>query len=273
MISGKTQVFALIGHPVRHSLSPAMYNALFQDLGIDAVYVAFDVFPARATGLADALRTLDLRGVNLTVPFKASILASLDHRTRAVEEAQATNVVVAHEGKLTGYNTDGEGFARAFEAEFGSANGLSAVVLGAGGAGRAVAAGLADRGASVVTLLNRSPADAHVSRLSGFFPGTRFASGALSPEGLVAVGNVDVVVNCTSGDAALERVRLDHLGSSSIICDVNYWMSDPPLLACARARGLRVQDGLAMLVEQGALSFELFTGVPVEATRILARLR
>lgn len=273
MISGRTQVFALIGHPVRHSLSPAMYNALFQDLGIDAVYVAFDVFPDRASGLADALRTLDLRGVNLTVPFKASILTALDHRTRAVEEALATNVVVQHEGKLTGYNTDGEGFARAFEAEFGSARGLSAVILGAGGAGRAVAAGLADRGASVVTLCNRTPADAHVSRLAGFFPGTRFRAAGLSPEAFAAVGSVDLVVNCASGEAPVGGLSLDHLGTSTIVCDVNYWMAEPALLASARGRGLRTQDGLPMLVEQGALSFELFTGVPVEASRILARLR
>lgn len=273
MISGKTQVFALIGHPVRHSLSPAMYNALFQELGIDAVYVAFDVFPSRAAGLADALRTLDLRGVNLTVPFKASILSALDHRTRAVEEAQATNVVVQHEGRLVGYNTDGEGFARAYESEFGPAKGLSAVILGAGGAGRAVAAGLADRGASVITLLNRSPAAAHVARLSGYFPATELRAGPLSAEAFAAVRDVDLVVNCTSGEVALDGFGLDHLRSSAIVCDVNYWMADPALLVRGRARGLRTQDGLRMLVEQGALSFELFTGVPVEASRILARMR
>ena len=273
MISGKTQVFALIGHPVQHSLSPAMYNALFEELGIDAVYVAFDVFPNRAAGLAEALRTLDLRGVNLTTPFKASILGGLDHRTRAVEEAQATNVVVQHAGTLTGYNTDGEGFVRAFEADFGPAKGLSAVILGAGGAARAVAAGLADRGASAVTLVNRTPASSHSERLSKYFKNTTFQTAPLSADAFVDLRDVDLVVNCVSGDASLDAFTLDHLRPTAIVCDVNYWMTDPPLLARARARGLRTQDGLPMLVEQGALSFELFTGVPVEASRILARLR
>jgi shikimate dehydrogenase len=272
MISGTTQVFALIGHPVRHSLSPAMYNALFAELAIDAVYVAFDVFPTRAAGLAAALRTLDLRGANLTVPFKGAILGALDHRTRAVEEAQAANVVVQHDGRLTGYNTDGEGFVRAFEGAFGPVKGLSAVILGAGGAGRAVAAGLADRGAAEVTLLNRSPAEEHVTRLSAYFPDTRFATAALAQEVFAAL-DADIVVNCTSGTDSSRALDLGHLRPTAVVCDINYWLPDPPLLASGRARGLRVQDGLAMLVEQGALSFELFTGVAVEPAHILARLR
>ena len=125
----------------------------------------------------------------------------------------------------------------------------------------------------MVSLLNRSPADAHVARLSAYFPGTAFRGGQLSAEAFAAIGDVDLVVNCTSGEVSLDAFGLDHLRASAVVCDVNYWMTDPGLLVRGRARGLRTQDGLPMLVEQGALSFELFTGVPVEASRILARLR
>ncbi|RME28554.1 MAG: shikimate dehydrogenase, partial [Deltaproteobacteria bacterium] len=109
MISARTRVFGLVGHPVRHSLSPAMYNELFQRYGLDAVYVAFDVDPTRAEAVADAVRTLGLVGVNLTVPFKERVLPALDHMTVAAEEAGAVNVVIHVGGTLTGYNTDGEG--------------------------------------------------------------------------------------------------------------------------------------------------------------------
>jgi shikimate dehydrogenase len=276
-ITGKTQLFALVGHPVRHSLSPAMYNHLFAEHRIDAVYVALDVDPARSAHLAESLTTLDIRGVNLTVPFKRTIVPRLSHATRAAEEAQACNVVIQQDGHLVGYNTDGEGFARGVEEEFGSQAGISAIVLGAGGAARAIAAGLADRRARRVTFLNRSVAAARESaaHLSAYFPGTAFDFAALSSEAWDdAAPTAQLVVNATSGGAAeqVTKLSVDTLPSDAIWCDVNYWMPDPPNLAAARVRGLRVQDGLAMLAHQGALSFELFTGVPVDAAHIRTRL-
>ena len=144
MISGRTRIYGLVGHPVRHSLSPAMHNALFGKLSLDAVYLAFDVDPRRAEGVTDAIRTLDLVGVNLTVPFKERVLPPLDHVTIAAEEAGAVNVVINVDGWLTGYNTDGEGLLGALAEEHGfNAKAQRCVVLGAGGAGRAVASALA----------------------------------------------------------------------------------------------------------------------------------
>lgn len=278
MITGRTQLFALVGHPVRHSLSPQMYNHLFAEHGIDAVYLAFDVDPARGADLGPALRTLDIRGVNLTVPFKRTILGDLAHVTRAAEEARACNVVIQQDGALVGYNTDGEGFARGLEEEFGSPAGVDTIVLGAGGAARAVAAGLADRGARSVLFLNRTidAARASAAHLSGYFAETRFDAGPLDPAAWTAAApSAGIVVNATGGGAAplVAALSVDRLPANGIWCDINYWMPDPPNLAAARARGLRVQDGLPMLAHQGALSFELFTGVPVEAAHIRARLR
>jgi shikimate dehydrogenase len=279
-VSGHTLVFGLVGHPVRHSLSPTMHTHLFEQEGIDAIYMAFDVHPERANRVADAIRTLDIRGVNLTVPFKAAILPDLDHVTRAAKEAQAVNVVIQHDGFLTGYNTDGEGFARAFEADFGSGAiaGHHAVVLGAGGAGRAVAAGLADRGAAGVTLLNRTQtrAESAVASLAAYFPNTDFVVGPLSSEAFAQrAAACSVVVNCTSGPGAEAVGGFEPrvLSDDTIWCDINYWMPDPPLLATCKSIGLRTQNGLPMLIEQGALSFELFTGVPVDARSIYEHLQ
>ena len=112
MISAQTRLYGLIGHPVRHSLSPAMYNELFRRFGLDARYLAFDVDPRRSDRVSDAIRTLDLVGVNLTVPFKERVLPQLDHMTQAAREAGAVNVVICVDGWLTGYNTDGEGLLR-----------------------------------------------------------------------------------------------------------------------------------------------------------------
>ena len=156
-ISGHTRVFGLVGHPVRHSLSPRMHTALFEKFGMDAVYVAFVVDPNQASRVADAIRVMDLVGVNLTVPFKELILPDLDTITVAAEEAGAVNVVIQVDGVLVGYNTDGEGLISSLNEEHDfDPTGTHCVILGAGGAARAIAASLAVSGAESVVLLNRT---------------------------------------------------------------------------------------------------------------------
>jgi shikimate dehydrogenase len=278
-LSGHTLVFGLVGHPVRHSLSPRMYNELFAEHDIDAVYVAMDVHPDRGADVASSIRCLDLRGVNLTVPFKATILDGLDHLTRAGQEARAVNVVIQHEGHLTGYNTDGEGFSNSLEDQHGPLPKLaSAVVLGAGGAARAVASGLAARGVGSVTFLNRtvSSAEASASHLSTFFPDVVFRAAPLSASGFEDhASRAHVVVNCAAGPASdtIRRFDVGALDPACVYADINYWMDEPPLLESASRQGLRTIDGLPMLVYQGAMSFELFTGFEVDARALLERLR
>ncbi len=258
MISGRTRVFGLVGHPVRHSLSPEMHTALFRKLGLDAVYVAFDVDPRSADGVAGAIRCLDLVGVNLTVPFKERVLPHLDQLTAAAQEAGAVNCVINVDGHLTGYNTDGAGLLGALDEEHGFVpKGRLCAVLGAGGAGRAVAASLIAGGAEV-HLLNRTLARAEEAceRISAH-------PGPLTPRAFDRP--FDLVVNCLAGgaQALVEALPIEHLPADSIWCDVNYWMRDPPRLGACRDRGLRISEGLGMLLHQGALSFELFTGYPV----------
>lgn len=274
MITGATSIFGLVGHPVRHSLSPAMHNELFRRKRIDAVYVAFDVRPDDAGGVASAIRTLALSGANLTVPFKERILPDLDALTPEARVAGAVNVVVRQDGALVGHNTDGEGYVRALAEEKGvTPAGREAIVLGAGGTGRAVAAALARGGATAITLLNRTVprGERAADTLAQGFPGVRFSAGPLDADTFAArAGTATLVVNCTSGPAAPAVSTLDVrlLPPGSTWTDANYWMSDPPRLAACAAAGVRIQRGIGMLIHQGALSFLLFTGVEVDGDTI-----
>jgi len=246
-----------------------MYNTLFARFGIDAVYVALDVHPENADQVADAIRTLDFVGVNLTVPFKERVMPQLDRCTQAAVEAGAVNVVTSVQGTLTGYNTDGEGFSRSLAEEGGpSIDGASAVVLGAGGAARAVASTLVDRGAARVTILNRtvSRAQATAEALGG-----DVAWGGLTVDGFdSAARGAQIVVNCTSGPARDRVACFDPsvLAAGASWVDINYWMENPPLQAECQAASVRFHDGIGMLAHQGALAFELFTGHPVSGAEI-----
>ncbi len=266
MITGATRVFALLGRPVHHSLSPRIYNALFAHHGLDAVYVALDVAPDRGAGLVEALRTLGLAGVNLTVPHKAVVVPALDAVEPAVTIAGAANVVVARAGRLVGANTDGEGFCRAFEERFGAMPTGPAAVLGAGGAARAVAAALVGRGVGRVAIFNRSlaGAEAAADHLARALPGAVLEPHPLTPTAFAALArDLTLVVNATAGGAraSVEALPITELPPGAVWVDLNYWDPDPPALAACRARGLRVQEGIDMLVHQAALAFEAFTGL------------
>jgi shikimate dehydrogenase len=274
MITGKTAVFGLLGHPVRHSLSPAMHNELFRRSGIDGIYVAFDVRPESAEHVASAVRTLALAGVNLTVPFKERVVPGLDELSPAARLAGAVNVVLREDGRLKGYNTDGEGYVRALAEEMGaSPRDGDFAILGAGGTGRAVAAAVATHGARAITIYNRTPerAEQAIRALAPRFPDVRLFAAPLSPEAFAsAAPRHGFVVNCTAGEGARAVAALDirGLARGAVWTDANYWMSDPPqLVACARL-GVRIQRGIGMLIHQGALSFELFTGVRVDGDAI-----
>jgi shikimate dehydrogenase len=279
MITGRTRVFGLVGHPVRHSLSPAMHNELFRREGIDAIYVALDVRPEHAGEVGSAIRTLALAGVNLTVPFKERVVPDLDRLSPTAALAGAVNVVLRQDDALVGHNTDGDGYVRALVEEMGvRPAGRRAAILGAGGTGRAVAAALAAAGATSVYLLNRTStrADAACAALAPAFPGTTFAAGPLAPAAFAAIApELDLVVNCTAGDAAGTVAALDvrglrrGAGADRVVwTDANYWMADPPQLVACAGLGVRIQRGIGMLMHQGALSFALFTAVPVDTDTI-----
>jgi len=266
VIGGATRVYALLGRPVGHSLSPALHNALFALLGVDAAYVALDVPPGEAARVPAALRALGFAGANLTVPLKEAVLDGLDALTPAAARAGAVNTVQRGDGgELIGHNTDGEGLLAALD-EAGGAGGPAAV-LGAGGAGRAVAAALSAAGVPT-TLLNRDPARA---RRAGGALGLPW--GGLDDLPALAPG-LQLVVDCTRPEGVTAEVRtgLHRMPPGALWVDTRYFLDLRPLRAACAAFGLRLMDGRPMLLHQALAASALWTGRRVPADEARARV-
>ena len=259
----------LIGHPVGHSISPAFQQAAFDAAGIAARYEAWDVEPGELADVIEGLREGDALGANVTIPYKEAALRHMDGLHQTARFAGAINTIVNQEGHLQGYNTDVTGFQRALaEAGFDPA-GKRALLWGAGGAARAAAWGLVWRGISAITIVNRTAARAGRLRhdLAAASAGAALRSfGADSEEARRALGEADLVVQCTSvglagsGSAGESPFEAAALGEGAFAFDL---IANPPesaLVLAARERGLRAEGGLPMLVWQGAAAFELWTG-------------
>jgi shikimate dehydrogenase len=262
-LSGRTRLAGIMGWPVAHSLSPRLHGHWLRRHGIDGAYVPLPVLPERLDQALRALPTLGFAGVNLTIPHKAAAVSLVDRLAPAAARIDAVNtVVVEPDGTLTGDNTDGFGFVAALsESGVGwQATAGPAVVLGAGGAARAVTAALLDAGAPEVRLLNRTPERAHAlaDDLGGPIHAAAWAERA---EALVDAG---LLVNTTSlgmhGQPPLV-LALDALPRTALVTDVVYTPLITTLLAAARARGNPVVDGLGMLLHQARPGFRTWFGV------------
>ncbi|MDI6906734.1 MAG: shikimate dehydrogenase [Thermoanaerobacterales bacterium] len=273
MPDAATRLCGLLGHPVRHSLSPAMQNAAFQAAGLNVVYLAFDVLPSELPAAVAAVRALGLAGVNVTVPHKEACLPLLDELDPEASAVGAVNVVVVRDARLVGYNTDGDGFIRALREAGAEPRGRAAFILGAGGAARAVAVALALAGAARITITNRTPERA--ARLAADLTALGAQAGTLSwealaeeaPEGKTAVAASELIIQTTTLGMhpradAVPPLPARWFSPRHIACDLVYNPRETRFLAAARARGARVVDGLGMLLHQGAASFELWTGQP-----------
>lgn len=259
-VTGHTRVFGLVGHPVAHSLSPALHNAWFAHHDVDAVYVSLPAPSPR--DLAAAVRDLGLAGVNVTVPHKAALLEHLDALDETARAVHAVNTVVRDGDRLVGHNTDASGFAAAVD-ELGIEPGR-VLVLGAGGAARAVARALVDRHESRVILLNRDPARAEVAaaRL-----GHEARGASLTPEAFTEhVVHADLIINALPGGArqAVLDLPVDAVPPGAAWIDLNYWDAEPPHLAHLARRGHATQTGHAMLLHQAAHAFRVFTGLDAD---------
>ena len=251
-----TRVAAVIGSPVSHSRSPAIHNAAFAALGLDWVYVAFEVAPGRGADAVAAVRALALAGLSVTMPHKLDVAAAVDELSPAAAALGAVNTVVPlPDGRVAGHNTDGDGFVDSLRAGGVDPVGMHVVLLGAGGAARAVAVALAAAGAREVTVVNRTAERAgEVARLAG-------AVGSVGTPADVA--RADLVVNATSvgmgGDTTL-AVDPSLLSARQVVADLVYHPLDTPLLVAAREAGATTVEGLGMLVHQAARQLTLWTG-------------
>ena len=235
-----------------------MHNAALEALGIDAQYVARDVPPAELAAALTDLRTSNAWGANLSIPHKEAVIPLLDSLSPEAKAIGAVNTIVAKNGWLTGHNTDALGFMRALEQADLHVRGTDVVVLGAGGAARAVAYGLRQAGAKVA-IWNRNPDRAYA--LAEELGLEAFLSDTLLPN---AVRSASGLVNTTS--VGLEQPDLspidDDLLPINWVCDIVYRPLETRLLRVARQAGIVTVDGLGMLVHQGALAFEAWTGQP-----------
>jgi shikimate dehydrogenase len=257
----------LLGDPVAHSRSPAMHNAAFAALALDWVFVAFPAPAGRGRAAVRATLDLGIAGLNVTMPYKGDAAVACDDLTPTAKQLGAVNTVVADPdvGRLTGDNTDGPGFLAALADERIEVTGARVLVLGAGGAARAIALALGEAGAAVTVAARRRDAAHAAAELAG---------GNQVELTEAAVEECDVLVNATPLGMHGEPPPIDatRLRPGQFVYDTIY-PAETPLLASARAHGVACAGGIGMLVHQGALAFRLWTGrdAPLDVMRAAAR--
>ncbi|RMF12515.1 MAG: shikimate dehydrogenase [Candidatus Dadabacteria bacterium] len=278
-ITAATRLYGILGHPVGHSLSPAIHNPEFAACGHDAVYLAFDVPPGRLPAAIDGVRALGLAGLNLTIPHKEAILPLLDAIDPAAARIGAVNTVAAEDGHLTGYNTDGIGFLNPLSARLGfQPRDKRVVILGAGGAVRAVAFALMDAGVSEIVLANRT-----LQRAEALARDLRATGNTLvrtvawdGPFTDPALASCDLLIQGTSLGLhdELPEIAWPDLSPKAIVADLVYRADGPTrFLQTAATHGYPVYDGIWMLVGQAAEAFRIWTGAPFDIERAARRCR
>ena len=268
-ISGTTRVVGLIGADLRGSPSPAMHNAGFSALGLDLVYVPFPLGPctgAQVEATVTGLVAAGVKGFNVTAPHKQAVAAAVDELAPPADRVDAVNTVVVEGGRTIGHNTDVEGFVAGLDELLRAEQTLprsNCLLLGAGGAARAVVAALVEERVAGVTVLARDPAKAARS-LETLSTGRTVVEAASLTDAFDRAAGVDLLVGCTPPEAVDELVAplVHRLPKHAAVVDINYHTAGSRLVTAARDRGLAVQDGRAMLFHQGAAAFRLWTGCP-----------
>jgi shikimate dehydrogenase len=276
-ITGTTKLLGVMGNPVAHSLSPLMHNAALASLSLDYCYLPLEIRPELLPQAVVGLKALGCQGFNVTIPYKEQIVASLDEVDDEALIIGAVNTVVNREGKLVGYNTDGRGFLRSLAEEWDlGLRGEQVVVLGAGGAARAIVAGLASAGASKITIANRNVERGLLLKadLEQHYPCkiavVDLSEGELDKElaaSLLVVQTTPVGMYPHVGDTPI--IEPSRLWKDSYVYDIIFNPPETRFLLGAREQGCRTANGLGMLLHQGALSFEYWTGIeaPVKLMR------
>jgi shikimate dehydrogenase len=252
MIDAHTQLYGVFGNPVRHSLSPIIHNGAFRRMGLNAAYLAFEVENLAAA--ISGIRGLGIRGVSVTIPFKTAIIPYLDQIEEVAGKIQAVNTLSHEGGRLIGHNTDWRGAVGALEEKIDLRE-KKVLLLGAGGAARAIAFGLKERGCQVI-IYNRSPARGmELAEAMGF---------VCPPLAAIHGWDAQVIINATSVGMAPRGAETpwpkELLKEGTVVMDIVYQPVRTKFLREAEEQGCRTIDGLEMLARQGAAQIEIWTG-------------
>jgi shikimate dehydrogenase len=264
-ISGKTKITGIFGNPIDHTLSPAMHNSAFESLQIDACYVPFRVTPDNLSDAVRSIRSLNILGVNITVPHKEKVLPLLDRIDEEASFIGAVNTVTNQDGFLTGYNTDGRGFLSSLAEVTVSIENKNIILIGTGGAARSVSYYLSEK-ASKLSLFDIDTPKA-VKLASDL---NQIRNNIVLLDTMENIDEPDIIINATPlglkpGDPL--PIKPDHITSKMVVCDLVY--KKTRLLQEAEKRNARTVNGSGMLLWQGVLAFELWTGVkpPIDVMR------
>ncbi len=273
-IGTDTRVYALIGDPIEHSLSPLMQNLAFRLLGLDCIYLAFRVKPEELGWAIKGIRALGVSGFNVTVPHKVAVIPFLDEVDHSASDVGAVNTVTNRGGRLVGHNTDGSGALAALSDEGVDLKGKKVVILGAGGAARAIAFATAHAAGSLV-IMNRTTSKAEElssdlkKRYRKLIEARKLSNETLSEE----LVDAEVLINATSVGMSPRTeeslVNRHMIRPKTTVFDIVYNPLETKLISEAKAAGAKTIGGAKMLVYQGALSFEIWTGIKAPVDEML----
>ncbi|TCS83786.1 shikimate dehydrogenase [Tepidibacillus fermentans] len=263
-VDSQTQLIGLIGHPVSHSRSPQMHNAMFQKLGLNYTYLAFDVLTEYLKEAIEGMRALNIKGFNVTIPHKVNVMKYLDQISEEAKRIGAVNTIVNDKGQLIGYNTDGEGYLRSLVEETDvQLKGKRVLMIGAGGAARAIGYTLANTPIEQLSIINRDQNKAHILRKDL----EHYAKTEVLPMEQIEKGvkEADIIVNTTSIGMSpnIDQSLIDKewIQPHQLVSDIIYNPLETKLIHDARSQGASVHSGLGMFVYQGVIAFEKWTGV------------
>ncbi len=264
-VSGKTKIAGIFGYPIEHTLSPLMHNSAFDALELDICYVAFRVLPDDLQNAVLAIRSLNLLGVNITVPHKEKVIPLLDRIDKEADFIGAVNTITNSDGALTGYNTDGRGFISSLSEQNISIDGKNICIIGAGGASRAISYYLSEKAAKLSLFdIDIQKAKKLVNDLS------EIRNNVYLLDKAEHISKPDIIINATplglKPDDPLP-LNPDRITSDMTVCDLVYKKTE--LLRQSEKRGAKTINGSGMLLWQGVLAFELWTGIkpPVDVMR------
>ena len=269
-VGNMKKLYGVIGDPIAHSMSPAMHNDAFEQYGLDAAYVPFHVTPENLRDAVKGFKAINLSGLSITVPHKTAIMPLLDEIDPLAEAIGAVNTMVNDGGRFIGYNTDGLGYLKGIKQEVPSFSDCNMLLIGAGGAARAIYFTMAQAGLKNIDIANRTLSSAEFLVENCPFPKN---SEVLSlNDAQEQLSKYDIIVQTTSigmhPNVDSSPISVDQLKPTAFVSDIIYTPLETKLLREAKQIGARIQNGLPMFTHQGALQFEMWTGIFPDTDRM-----